>query len=780
MLVCWLPVAAWAQTDEAAQAQPEGSSLGPPSPDAPVVRVATAEAMCDSPETLAGSVIETAGFHLPGDGGGARYFVQHSADGPQPNGADVIAVGDGLIARLLEREAVNYAMFGAVGDGQNDDGVQIKLAHEYACRHGLPVINRSGDYWIRQTTAIPIQTNVEWGHTRFHIDERYNDRAQPRFLILNDEPAIALDLDDELKARLIERIKPGVQIIPELAPYAGHLVMVRDDADRIGIRAGYDAHRGWAREEFFYVEEEGRVLGDIAWGFTDLTSATATPCSDVYLTIEGGSFHVSGDTPESGESGYHYNGFSIQRSRTVIRDQWVGLEEGRSDESLQARHGFYSLNGVYDVTLENIRAMPWEKDRPGDQPDVPQGTYGIGGARMLNCTFRNLTAEGGWVAWGVFGTNLNKNLRIENCRLNRVDVHFHCWNLYISDSEIGLKGISVTGGGDLFVENTVRHGNSFIHFRPDYGSRWDGRIRLRGCTLKPVSAGGVAVLDYRMADFDYQYPIGFGRDIAIEDLVIDFAAVPDSEAPCWLLFTVPFSRASSGGRLFFPDRITFRDVRVLGRDRGVRLLRAPSPQHYLLSRPGGIRGGRLHANCDIEVEGVQLESLAAAEPGATSDAHLVIGSPEPAEYADEVALYPRIRLSDCEDAIVYLDHCVASATFERCSLNMVHARGLQGELVFDTCRLQPDVAATEERLWNAESTLGTRFTNCTIHAPIVDGVLRPDLVDRLGFLGINGPVRHYHLNTGLGGEVLEYLRQAGAELDRSFIARLRMHHDLED
>ncbi len=236
--------------------------------------------------------------------------------------------------------------------------------------------------------------------------------------------------------------------------------------DRIGIRAGANySKRGWAREELFYVEEEGRIIGDIAWEFKDFTSVTATPCNDNYLVIEGGGLYFSGDTPDDSSPGYHQHGISVQRSRTIIREQWMGLEKGRRDTSLEPRSGFYVLSGVYDVTLENIRAMPWEKNRRDKTKAVKHGTYGIGGARMLNCTFRNLTAEAGWVAWGVFGTNLNKNFRVENCRLNRIDVHFHCWNLYISDCTIGFKGITVTGGGDLFIENTTRHGNNFIGFR---------------------------------------------------------------------------------------------------------------------------------------------------------------------------------------------------------------------------------------------------------------------------------------------------------------------------
>lgn len=750
-----------------------------PADDAVVVRHATVEALKAWAEPRPGALAETLGFHAPGDGGGALYRIEAPNERLASNEADVIALEGGLVAVLLEGEAVNYRMFGAVGDGENDDGVQIKLAHAYANRHRLPVVNPTGEFWIRQTNGITIQTNVSWGNTIFHIDERYNDQRTPRFVVLGAEPTRTLELDEELKRVLLERIRPGVQIIPELAPWAGHLVSVQDSGDRIGIRAGYEGNRGWAREELFYVEEEGRIVGDIAWEFRDLTSVTATPCADSYLIIEGGGFRVSGDSPETGSTGYHYNGFSIRRSRTIVREQWVGLERGARDLSLAARHGFYSLGGVYDVTLENIRLMPWEKTRREPEVAVPHGTYGIGGSRMLNCTFRNLTAEAGWVSWGVFGTNINKNFRIENCRLNRVDVHFHCWNLYIKDSIIGFKGISVTGGGDLFVENTTRHGNSFISFRPDYGSRWDGRIRLRGCTLRPSGEGTVSVLSYRPADFDYQYPIGFGRSIMLDDLVIDYSAAPASEAPCWLMDIVPFSRTRAGTRLFFPTLVQFRDIRVQGRERGVRLVRIPSPYHYDLGRRGGYDGSRLQANCTIEVENVQLEALTPQRPGDTGNVHLLIGGDPAEEYDDELALYPELRFRRCSGVSAWLGDSIASASFEDCSLNVVTAPGLRGGLSFAGCRFQPELQEVDADIYALDSALGTRFTNCTVHAPVVGGEVRPELVDRTGFVEINGAVRHYHLNTALGNRVLDYCRDAGIALAPDFLAKLRVHHALE-
>ncbi|MHC4118435.1 MAG: hypothetical protein ACYSWO_13120 [Planctomycetota bacterium] len=745
-----------------------------------VTRCATSRLLSSLPNLDDGALVETAGFHAPGDGGKALYRIHKLSDELQPNGADVITLKNGFVAVLLEGRAVNYRMFGAVGDGENDDGVQIKLAHEYANKRRLPVINLTGEFWVKQVNNIEIKTNVDWGNTTFHIDERFNDRRLARFVVLNDEPTKTLELDKEMKAALLEKIRPGVQIIDELAPYAGHLINVEDVEDRIGIRAGNYSKRGWAREELFYVEEEGRIIGDVAWKFKDFTSVRATPCNNVYLIIEGGGFQFSGDTPTGGYKGYHHHGISIQRSRTIVREQWMGLEKGRRDVSTEPRCGFYVLRNVYDITLENIRAMPWEKNRRDRSKAVAHGTYGIGGARMLNCTFRNLTAEGGWVAWGVFGTNLNKNFRVEDCRLNRIDVHFHCWNLYIRDCTIGFKGISVTGGGDLFVEDTTRHGNNFISFRRDYGAKWDGRIRLRGCTLKPTGNGTVSVLSHRMADFDYQYPIGFARSVAIEDMVIDYSAAPESKASCWLMDIVPFSKTRAGARLFFPNYIEFHNVRVRGRESGVRLLRIPSPHHYDLRRQGRYDGDTLETNCTLVVDNVQLEEMVPKHPNDSDRMHLLIGGSGAAEYADGMALFPEIRFTDCDNISAYLGNCTAAVFFDRCSLNTITAPNLQGELVFRDCRFRPNLGKVEGDIYALESTLAARFTNCTIHAPVVGGVPNPELVNRTGLLQINGSVRHYHLNTALGSRIMDHYRRQGTELNPDFIAMLKLHHGMEE
>lgn len=747
-------------------------------------RFSTVAAMKKDASLQAGMIVQTVGFHSLEDGGGAFYLIVTPTAEDKANEGDVIAVSNALHATLLEGRAVNYAMFGAVSDGKNDDGVQIKVAHEYAVAHQLPIINLTGEYWISKSNNIPITTDVSWGKSTFHLNEQYNEKSIPRFKVLNDEERQDIVFDDATKAKFLEQLKPGVTIIPELAPYTNCLIQIKDDKDKVGFRKG-GSYKGqsWSREELFYVEEGGSIIGDIAWAFKDYTTLNATFCNNNYLVIEGGGFYVSGDNPGTKYTGYYHCGFSVQRSRTIIRDQWMGLEKDARDISMEPRRGFYVLSHVYDVLLENIRLIPWEQNREGTDRDVGAGTYGLGGGRMLNCTFRNVTAEGTLVHWGVFGTNLNKNFRIEQCQLNRIDVHFHCWNLYIRDSVIGLRGISITGGGNLWIENTVRLGNQFINFRYDFGAVWKGDIRISNCRLMPHSKGEVSVLRHVIADFHFGYDLGPAHTVKVEDLIIDYSNAPDSDNSCWMQTVLPFSKTESGLRLFYPYNLVFRNVRVSGRTKGVRLIKLPQPYSFDMGRAGSYDGIQLQPNGILVFDNIQLEKIAAGPALSADNTHLQLGDGAAATYEDEKALYAKIHFSNCENVCAYFINSIAAVTFERCSIDRIAAdngKPFKGQLTFNDCVFSPHVTGDDNALYALDSELGTAFTNCTVHAPFVDGNAKPEQVDHFGFITLNKSVRHYHLNTKLGNDILRYVKEKNIKLSPQFIGMLKAHHTLEE
>ena len=729
-----------------------------------------------------GTLVRTVGYYTAGDGGDAEFIIKKDKSEQE---IGIVSLANQSYASLINVSSINYRMFGAVGDGQNDDGVQIKIAHAYANSKDLPVINHHGEYWIKQTNGIEIMTNVQWGSTVFHIDEKFNTSSDNRFIVSEKEKPVTLEFDEATKAKILSQVKPGVTIIPEFAPYKNSLIVLTDTNDRIGVRSGavYNGRSTKPREEFFFIEEHGRILGDVAWSFKDFTKIVAYPGSHSYLIIEGGTFYFSGESTNAGGSGYVHIGFTINRSRTVIRNQWVGLEKGKSDVAMAPRRGFYLFSYVYDILLENVSLIPWEKDRPGKDKDVPNGTYGIGGNYALNATFRNVTAEGSPIHWGVFGTNLFKNFRVEQCVLNRIDVHFYCWNLYIKDSKVGTNGITITGGGDLFIENTTCRSNSFVSFRRDYGAKWDGDIRIRNCRHAPTGRGETALLSMAADDIDYKYPIGYGRTIKVEDMVVDFSTVPDSKGISWLMRLSPFSRASHGERVFFPSHMEFRNIVVEGREQGMRLLQIPDPQTFKLPKAGSYDGIQLRPNCKMIFEDIHLEKLEAQDPHSDQDVHLHIKNNSASVYQDKYALYPEIRISRCNEFAGHIGGNIADLSIEQCKVVRLTGSNtglMPGTFNFNNCKFEPAVKSNDSKLFYFLGTeLGTSFINCIIYAPSVDNVSRPDLTDKIDFVQLNKAVRYNHINTRLGKDILNYCKSTGIKLNSNFIDMLKAHHELE-
>ncbi|MDF2713086.1 MAG: hypothetical protein K0R28_11 [Paenibacillus sp.] len=721
----------------------------------------------------------TAGYYAAGDGGHGLYLIQASMS--TEDGGSVITLDNGLQALLLPDNGLNYKQFGAIGDGTNDDGVAIKHAHVFANIRGLPIRNPSGNYWIKETNNIPIMTDVYWGHTVFHLDEAYNSETTYRFHILSEHARFTIELEPSVKASLVSKLKPGTTLIEELAPYKNCLIGVWDTGDQVGARYGYPSQTGMSKEDFFYVEEHGALIGEIAWTFSNYTHLLACPCDDSYLTVDGGTFVVSGNSPGTGA--YRKNGFVITRSRTIIRNQWVGLANGAVDTALSPRNGFYTYNRVYDVQLENIRLIPWEQNRPGTAQDVPSGTYGIAGDRVLRAVFRNITAEGSQVHWGVFGTNFFKQIRVDHCRLNRFDVHFFCWDLHVSDTEFGQFGMTLTGGGDLFVDNTTVFGNRFIQFRNDYGSRWDGDIRIRNCRL--VVADGMAesmFLFYNTANFNYKYSLGYGRTIQVENIVIDYTNTANPDGISTLMKTATLSRTSSGDRLQFPVRLEFRNVTVVGREKGVRLMRIFFPGTFYVAKAGGYDGKQVTANCTIRFENIDCEKAVAQPVNPNSFVVFLLSAAHTAGYVDAHALYPRIDIVNCGEFYGHFRGAIADIYINRCNVNVMlnnDAGPLRGKLVLDNCTLQATAVDDNSPLYSLGSVLGTTFQNCTVHAPVLDGISRPDALSRYDFISINESLRHTHIQTRLSEELMDYLTTSGMGVASEFVSMLKSRHEAE-
>src|SRR5699024_5966636 len=186
-------------------------------------------AMKKDQKLMKGDVVSTFGFYKVGDGGEATYLVvpDNTLETREEGG---VALDNGLFAALINVKTVNYRMFGAVGDGKNDDGKQIEAAHAYANKQNIPVANFNGEYWIGATRNIVIQTDVNWGASVFHIDEKHNSKNSI-FHVTSKHSPVRVELTQPEKKEFLAQFKPGVAILSMLEPYKDCLLTISDKKD---------------------------------------------------------------------------------------------------------------------------------------------------------------------------------------------------------------------------------------------------------------------------------------------------------------------------------------------------------------------------------------------------------------------------------------------------------------------------------------------------------------------------------------------------------------------
>ncbi|WIT25833.1 hypothetical protein [Bacillus phage SPO1L1] len=590
-----------------------------------------------------GMVVQTMGYYSINDGGGSIYAIAKTSENQVEDGGAIIKYNDTLHFHSLSTDPIRYKQFGAKGDGTVDDGPYIKRAHEYANSVGLPVHNPSGDFYIKSERYIPVRTSTNLGQTVIHVDESKTPVTQGNIFVIMSQYGQSPLSSDELTA-IKNSLKKGTRYIAELAKYAGSFIKVFDSNTKVGNKQSDNPSSGWDMQDFFIIEEGGRIVGDITWDFSNVTSGLVRKLDKSYLTFEGGVFLLSGNLSAASTGDPTTGGISVQRSRTVIRNQFVGLEDGASDKPTASDTGFYSLQSVYDVTLENIRVLPRKYVSVNG---VSLATYGIGGTMALKCIFRNVTSEGVSSQWGVFGASLFKDISIDNCIFNGLEIPFHAWNIKMNNSKVGEKGISLTGGGKLDVENTTVYASTFASFRQDYGSTWEGDIRIKGCRLVPPSNAITSVLKFNPRSIDYGYKVHFGKTVHVEDLLLDYTGITNSE----LSYLIDHNNQRSTGtnNVYMPARIVFKDIRVLGRSRGVRLLTTLTPLGFrspLGNHSYGSSSESLVTNAHYKFENIDTEDII-AEPQSVTDTHMYMPVNATVLYSPE-DLAPTIEIVNCK------------------------------------------------------------------------------------------------------------------------------------
>ena len=648
-------------------------------------------------------------------------------DARRPHGLKAFAtLNDRLDAQT---KFVNYDMF--TEDGLTD-GEIIKLAHEYANEHNLPVINPSGEYWLGETVDIPIKTDVDWGNTIFHFDQGKSVNRHNFKVIPSREPMEITDID---KAAFLSDLKKGRTKSSALAKYDNYLLQI-ENANKIqairylnGVR-----HTDWKLLDVFYVGQGGVISPQITYDFDDYTKITGYWAEENYLVIKGGTFLLENAMFDNTTQEYLSVGFDIARSRVRFKDQFVGFVDGdKIYEFNKATNGFYLYHDLYDIEFSDIRNVPRAKN------GANLGTYGFYGTRAVKVEYRNVDSDADDEKyWGVTSHNIVRDLKFNNVKLSRVDVHYDVTNVSIDNSEIRL--IMLTGQGKLAVRKSKIVNNYIVKFRDDYGGTWDGDIIIDDIELIPTAETTVNLIEFTNMGYDHGRTIYNGDNIFIDKVIVDFVNVPNLESNNNIVAFRGDGYSNVQTEIVMFSYLSAKNVKVknLNNKGGFRLINFTRPHLLKARKTGGYRKLankelRMTDNVklifeDIDVDGRYQNDFSEMY---TSVASTVTSNTLVGQYTS-TSLYPRIYISRCNNLNLYPRGAIMHIIVRDSSL--IYLNAIQdtyeptsnSRIDLHDCTIAPDVTFNTSVNVNTTNVFKIPYElnmdGCLINVSRVDGV----------------------------------------------------------
>ena len=484
---------------------------------------------------------------------------------------------------------VTYEDFGAKGDAETDDIRAILAAHAYANEHRLPVKTRwDATYYIGgEACPVPIETDTDWGSSHFVIDDRRAaDNKAPVFLVRSRLSAFTPD---------IQTLKKDQVFLPPISDI-DCVVYVENHAVKHYIRYGPNVNNGTDQSDVFILRKDGTIDSPIDWDYEEVTKAEAFPIDKEPLTIRGGVFTTIAN---QGPSVYNYYERNIQITRSNTKVS--GLVHYVAGELSHGSpyNGFIRAYLCADITFEDLfltgHKMYFTIGAAG-RP-VPMGSYDLRAGKVCNFTMKNCRTENilDRSRWGTIATDFCKNIRLDGCRLSRVDTHQGVSGVYeLKNSVFGHMGVKAIGRGRILMENCTSYGDEFLELRPDYGSTWDGTIDIRNCRYIP-SCGDMCtphILHVQNAGIhDFGYPCRMGSEIRIDGLEILDDSVPEGYAGPFFCTDPDLPSGYEEGPLpdvrpfpyVLPDKLFLRKIRSSS-GKALRMCENPQLSEALMKR----------------------------------------------------------------------------------------------------------------------------------------------------------------------------------------------------
>src|SRR5690606_21477823 len=149
-----------------------------------------------------------------------------------------------------------------------------------------------------------------------------------------------------------------------------------------------------------------------------------------------------------------------------------------------------------------------------------------------------------------------------------------------------------------------------VTLRGDYGATWDGDIEVRRVVLKLYRDRYSSVFFFSTTANDVKLPLVLGRKIILEDITFDYSLFPSSTNVAIPVSFGDRAKNDNGDRYMIPSMISMKNIKVVGRTKGIKLLTSGTTfGEFKTEKSGSIEGDYVRPNVNIYVENVDSDEL---------------------------------------------------------------------------------------------------------------------------------------------------------------------------
>ena len=408
-----------------------------------------------------GDMAITLGYYEANDGGRAEYKIVKTSD------KYIEELENNLKAELvIKNNAINVDQLGAKGDGIVNDYNVFKKCFDFANLKKYDIMLSPKTYNLVGNRLI-LKTNL-YGNNCVIIS---NDNISEINL---DEPLIHIVSDNNFTSTETDNC---------------YIFRTYPEHDNIWKRSGNTeaAALGTVPKEC-NVKIKTKLLYDYFFNFSNPVEEYRKIDSYNIIVKD---LIINKTIVKNSRTSYIKRNILIERDNVILDNIKFNITDTLNSSTPYL--GLIKLNKCYNVQLNNciIPAL------------LTNSSYAFHTSYDIKTVVNNCYINGEYECWGGTSSNGTIDITYSKCNVNRIDAHEGFFGLTVKDCFIGKEGIVLTGGKYANIERCYFDSRRCISFREDYGSGFNGTVRLKNCN--GIVSNAEIIYLQSITNFDYGY-----------------------------------------------------------------------------------------------------------------------------------------------------------------------------------------------------------------------------------------------------------------------------------